>query len=194
MESLHYYSLRKAAEILQEPEEKVLDWIRAGRLKAQFLTNIMDYIITHEDLMKFLKEKKDFGTMKKVLQHRVILVDRDLKVQDVVKLELGRKNVQVRVATTDREVQILIDDFLPDVVAVSLGATTRAIDPVKGALDKAKAAKRYVVLYHTMLEDTYREKTDIQAHVQRLAPNAVVNISRGMSPLVEVIKKAVGVK
>src|SRR5438128_11404392 len=121
MESLHYYSLRKAAAILQEPEERVLEHIRTGRLKAQFLTNIMDYIITHEDLMRFLKDKKDFGTMRKVLTHRVILVDRDLKIQDVVKLDLGRKNVQVRIATTDREVQLLIDEFLPDAVAVNLG-------------------------------------------------------------------------
>ncbi len=194
MESLHYYSLKKAASILQEPEDRVLEYIRTGRLKAQFLTNIMDYIITHEDLMRFLKDKKDFGTMRKVLAHRVILVDRDLKIQDVVKLDLGRKNVQVRVATTDREVGLLIDEFLPDAVAVNLGATTRAVDPIKTALGKAKAARRAVIVYHNLLEDVFKGKAELQQHLQDLQPDFVVSIARGLSPLVEAIKKAVGVK
>lgn len=194
MESLHYYSLKKAASILQEAEEKVLDYIRTGRLKAQFLTNIMDYIITHEDLMRFLKEKKDFGTMRRVLTHRVILVDRDLKIQDVVKLDLGRKNVQVRVATTDREVGLLIDEFLPDAVAVNLGATTRAVDPIKAALEKARAARRTVILYHNWLEEVYQGKADLQEHVKKLQPDFVVTIARGLTPLLDAIKKSVGVK
>lgn len=194
MESLNYYSLKKAASLLQEPEEKVLDYIRSGRLKAQFLTNIMDYIITHEDLMAFLKQKKDFGTMRKVLTHRVIIVDRDLKIQDVCKLDLARKQIQVRIATTDREVQLLVDEFLPDIVAVNLGATTRSVDPIRGALEKARAAKRIVVIYHNYLESTFQEKPDLQAHVKRLAPDYVVNISRGLSPLLDIIKKVLGVK
>jgi hypothetical protein len=194
MESLNYYSLKKAAAILQEPEEKVLDYIRSGRLKAQFLTNIMDYIITHEDLMSFLKQKKDFGTMRKVLTHRVVIVDRDLKIQDVCKLDLARKQIQVRVATTDREVQLLIDDFLPDVLAVNLGATTRTVDPIRGAIEKAKAAKRILIVYHNLLESSLQEKPEIQAHIQRLGPDYTVNISRGLSSLLDTIKKALGVR
>lgn len=194
MESLNYYSLKKAASLLQEPEEKVLDYIRSGRLKAQFLTNIMDYIITHEDLMAFLKQKKDFGTMRKVLTHRVVIVDRDLKIQDVCKLDLARKQIQVRVATTDREVQLLIDEFLPDIVAVNLGATTRTVDPIRGAIEKARAAKRIIVIYHNYLESIFQEKLEVQAHIKKLAPDYVVNISRGLGPLLDIIRKALGVK
>ncbi len=194
MESLHYYNLRKAAELLQESEEKVRDYIQSGRLKAQFLSNLMDYIITQEDLMKFLKNRKDFGAMRKALTHRVVLVDRDLKVQDVVKLELGRKNVQVRVATTDREVQMLLDEFLPDVLAVPFGATTRRTDAIRGAIEKAKAAGRHVIVYHNILEGVFKGKDDAQAAIRDLHPDVVVNVSRGLSPLVEAIRSALGIK
>lgn len=194
VESLHYYNLRKAAELLQESEEKVRDYIQSGRLKAQFLSNLMDYIITQEDMMKFLKDRKDFTKMKKVLTHRVVLVDRDLKVQDLVKLELGRKNVQVRVATTDREVQLLLDDFLPDVLAVPFGATTRRTDAIRGAIEKAKAGGRHVILYHNLLEEAFRKRADVQAAVQELHADAVVNVSRGLSPLVDAIRQALGIK
>lgn len=194
VESLHYYNLRKAAELLQESEEKVRDYIQSGRLKAQFLSNLMDYLITQEDLMKFLKDRKDFKAMRKVLTHRVVLVDRDLKVQDLVRLELGRKNVQVRVATTDREVQLILDEFLPDVLAVPFGATTRRTDAIHGAIEKAKAAGRHVIIYHNMLEEVFRGKADVQTAIRDLKPDAVVNVSRGLSPLVEAIRTALGIK
>ena len=194
MDSLHYYTPRKAAEILKVAEEKVLDHIKSGRLKAQFLTNIMEYMITHEDLMAFLKEKKDFGTMKQVLTHRIILVDRDLKIQDVVKLELGRHNIQVRVGTTDREVGLLLDETLPDAVAIVLGALFRSVDPIQESIKKAQAARRPIILYHSIPEDILKGKQDVQAQIDALQPAAVVNISRNTAPLIEALKKAIGIK
>jgi len=192
--SLHYYSLKQAAEILREPEDRILDYIRSGRVKAQFLTNLMDYIITHEDLMMFLKEKKDFGTMKKVLSYRVVLADRDLQVQDLLKLELGRKNVHVRLATTDREVQLLLADFLPDVVAVPLAATQRAVDPILGGIEKARADRRQVIVYHNLLESVFQSRIDVHVHLQKLRPDVIVNVSQGFTPLMDAIKKGLGLK
>jgi len=124
-----FYTPVQAAQVLGCTEQEVVDYIKSGQLNGQYMANIANYVITHNDLLAFLKATKDFKTIQKILTRRIILVDRDPKVQDIVRMELGRQGFEVRVATTEREVAFLADEIQPDVICVHAAATTRGKGP-----------------------------------------------------------------
>ena len=67
MTTQSFYTPTKAAEMIGCKESEVLEYIKSGQLKASFMSNIANYVITHNDLMSFLKSTRDFKTMQKML-------------------------------------------------------------------------------------------------------------------------------
>jgi PleD family two-component response regulator len=184
MTTQSFYTPNKAAEMIGCREAEVLEYIKSGQLKASFMSNIANYVITHNDLMNFLKSTRDFKTMQKMLTRRVIVVDRDPKVQDIMKMELGRQGFEVKVATTEREVAFLTDEYQPDVICVHLGATTREKEPVRSSLDKArKTCKTYIIVYH-----------NYAAQIKAVNADIVVQTDRGVTPLVDAVRSRFGLR
>jgi hypothetical protein len=189
-----FYTPNKAAEMIGCKESEVLEYIKSGQLKASFMSNIANYVITHNDLMNFLKATRDFKTMQKMLTRRVIIVDRDPKVQDIMRMELGRQGFEVRVATTEREVTFLADEYQPDVICVHLGATTREKEPVRASLGKARAKnKTYIVLYHNYAAHM-TSTPEVAAQIAAVAADVVVNTDRGVTALVDAVRARYGLR
>jgi CheY-like chemotaxis protein len=194
MTTQSFYHPPQAAQIIGCKEEEVVEFIKSGQLKASFLSNIANYVITHADLMAFLKATRDFKTMQKMMTRRVILVDRDPKLQDVMKMELGRQGLEVRVATTEREVSFLTDEYQPDVICVHAGATTREKDPVKASLDRArKTHKCFVILYHNYAPH-FAASPEVAAQLQAVNADQIVALERNASPLVDAVRARFGLK
>jgi PleD family two-component response regulator len=194
MTTQSFYTPNKAAEVIGCKEENVLEYIKTGQLKAQFMANIANYVITYNDLMAFLKATRDFKTMQKMLPRRVIIVDRDPKVQDIMRMELGRQGFEVRVATTEREVAFLTDEYQPDVICVHVGATTREKEPVKASLDRARSVyKTYIVLYHNFASH-FASSPEVAAQLQAVGADILVTTDRGVTPLVDAVRSRFGLK
>ena len=194
MTTQSFYTPDKAAEVLGCKQEAVLQYIKSGQLKAQFMNNIANYVITHNDLMAFLKATRDFKTMQKMLTRRIIIVDRDPKVQDVVKMELGRQGFEVRVATTEREVSFLTNEYQPDVICVHAGATTRVKEPVKACLERARSVyKTYIILYHNYAP-SFATSPQVAAQLKAVNADIVVALDRGATPLVDAVRTRFGLK
>ena len=194
MTTQSFYTPNKAAEMLGCKEAEVLEYIKSGQLKAAFMTNIANYVITHNDLMSFLKATRDFKTMQKMLTRRVIIVDRDPKVQDIMRMELGRQGFEVRVATTEREVAFLADEYQPDVICVHLGATTREKEPVRASLDKARTShKTYIVVYHNYAAHV-ANSPEVAAQIKAVNADTVVTTDRGVTPLVDAVRSRFGLR
>ncbi len=194
MSTQSFYTPAKAAEFIGCAEKDVIDHIKAGRLRASFLDNIANYVITHSDLLDFLKVTRDFKTVVKMLSRRVLVVDRDPKVQDILRMELTRQGCEVRVATSDREINFLAGDYQPDVVCVHLGATTRAESPVKASLERARTVqKSYIILYHNYTAGV-ASAPEVLEQIKAIAPDALVVTDRGMSPLIDAIRTRLGLK
>ena len=189
-----FYTPTKAAEMLGCKESEIIEFIKSGQLKAAFMANIANYVITHNDLMAFVKVTRNFKTMQKMLTRRVVIIDRDPKVHDIMRMELGRQGFEVKVATTEREVAFLSDEYQPDVICVHLGATTREKDPVKASLAKARAQyKTYIILYHSYAPHI-AAGAEITAQVAAVNADIVVVLERGVSPLVEAVRSRFGLK
>ena len=194
MTTQSFYTPTKAAEMIGCKEAEVLEYIKSGQLKASFMNNIANYVITHNDLMNFLKATRDFKTMQKMLTRRVIVVDRDPKVQDIMKMELGRQGFEVKVATTEREVAFLTDEYQPDVICVHLGATTREKEPVRASLDRAKQqCKTYIVVYHNYAAHV-ASTPEMSAQIKAVNADVVVQTDRGVTALVDAVRSRFGLR
>jgi hypothetical protein len=194
MTTQSFYTPTKAAEMIGCKESEVLEYIKSGQLKASFMNNIANYVITHNDLMNFLKATRDFKTMQKMLTRKVIVVDRDPKVQDIMRMELGRQGFEVRVATTEREVAFLTEEYQPDVICVHLGATTREKEPVRASLDKARSAhKCYIVVYHNYASHV-AASPEMSAQIKAVNADVVVQTDRGVTPLVDAVRSRFGLR
>jgi hypothetical protein len=194
MTTQSFYTPNKAAEMIGCREAEVLEYIKSGQLKASFMSNIANYVITHNDLMSFLKSTRDFKTMQKMLTRRVIVVDRDPKVQDIMKMELGRQGFEVKVATTEREVAFLTDEYQPDVICVHLGATTREKEPVRSSLDRArKTCKTFIIVYHNYAAHM-AGAPEMSAQIKAVNADVVVQTDRGVTPLVEAVRSRFGLR
>jgi hypothetical protein len=189
-----FYTPTQAAQVLGCKEEEVREYIKSGQLKAAYMENIANYVITYNDLMAFLKATRDFKTMQKILTRRVILVDRDPKVQDVFRMELGRQGFEVRVATTEREVAFLTDELQPDVICVHAGATTRERDPVKASLARAqKTFKSYIILYHNYAAH-FSSSPEVAEKLKSVNADAIVVCDRSIAPLMDAVRARFGLK
>jgi hypothetical protein len=189
-----FYTPNKAAEVLGCKEEQVLQYIKSGQLKAAFMNNIANYVITHNDLMAFLKATRDFKTMQKMLTRRIIIVDRDPKVHDIMKMELGRQGFEVRVATTEREVAFLCAEYQPDVICVHAGATTRQKEPVKASLERARSVyKTYIILYHNFAP-AFANSPEVSSQLKAVNADMVVALERGVTALLDAVRTRFGIK
>jgi len=194
MSTQSFYTPSQAAGVLGCKEEDVLNHIKTGQLKAAFMANIANYVISYNDLMSFIKATKDFKSIQKMVSRRIVIVDRDPKVQDIMKMELGRQGFEIKVATTDREVSFLTDEIQPDVICVHAGATTREKEPVKASLARARAVNRtFILLYHNYAA-SIANSPEFQAKIKAINPDQIVVLDRGVTPLVDAVRSRYGLK
>lgn len=194
MSTQSFYTPSQAAGVLGCKEEDVLNHIKSGQLKASFMSNIANYVISYNDLMAFIKATKDFKSIQKMVSRRIVVVDRDPKVQDIMKMELGRQGFDIKIATTEREVSFLVDEIKPDVICVHAGATTREKEPVKASLERARAACRsYIVLYHNYAASV-ANSPEFLAKMKTIGPDQIVVLERGVTPLVDAVRARYGLK
>jgi hypothetical protein len=70
---------------------------------------------------------------KKIMQHKVLVVDRDTNTTFILKSELERSGkVQVKVATSTRDIELSLDATVPDIMTMHFGVTQRAQDEPPG--------------------------------------------------------------
>lgn len=189
-----FYTPSQAAGVLGCKEQDVLNHIKNGALKASFMSNIANYVISYNDLMTFIKATKDFKSIQKMVSRRIVIVDRDPKVQDIMKMELGRQGFEIKVATTDREVSFLTDEIQPDVICVHAGATTREKEPVKASLARARSVNRtFILLYHNYAA-SIANSPEFQAKIKAINPDQIVVLDRGVTPLVDAVRSRYGLK
>lgn len=171
-----------------------MSYIKSGQLKASMLHNAAIHMITHVDMLEFLKVTKNFKAIQGLIKPRLIIVDRNPRVQDLVQLDLGRQGCEVKVATSDREVSFLANEFLPDIICVPLGATQRAQDPVKASLQRAREARNtYIIIYHDFAPEVV-DSAEIQAQIASVQPDLVVSIRGGVAALLDAVKAQLGIK
>ena len=124
MPAANFYTVNQVASIAEISEADVLKYIKDGSLRAQFNQGNMSYLVLQDDLLTFLREKRLTAQIQKIMQQRVLVVDRDTNTTFILKSELERSGkIQVKVATSTRDVELSLDANVPDVLTTHFGVT-----------------------------------------------------------------------
>lgn len=183
-----FYTLDQAAATLRMPPEELAAAIKSGRLKANFLGNLGTYMIARDDLMNFMKSKKDWKGLRKELRPRVLIVDRDSETTTLLQTELeSGLDVDARLATSEGDIFTLLDQYVPDLIAIHIGATLRRRDQIREALTKAKAKHAKLIVYHRYGAEFLEAAADMREHIESLQADAIVALGTKVRPLVDKI-------
>ena len=196
MPATTFYTVNQVASIAELSESDVLNYIKAGELRASFNQGNMSYLILQDDLLSFLREKRLTNQIQKIMQHKVLVVDRDTNTTFILKSELERGGkVQVKVATSTRDIELSLDSNVPDVMTMHFAVTQRSQDNLEGVLKRCRMTRpTKLVLYHDAPEQMIPTMPDVQKIVTSLQVDAVVSVSRGFRPLVNKIEEILGLE
>jgi len=192
----NFYTVSQVSSITELSEADVLRYIKDGTLRAQFNQGNMSYLVLQDDLLTFLRDQKMNVQIQKIMLHRVLVVDRDTNTTFILKSELERSGkVQVKVATSTRDVELSLDANVPDVMTMHFAVTQRAQDNLEGVLKRCRMTRpTKLVLYHEAPEQMIPTMPDVQKIVTSLQVDAVVSVSRGFRPLVNKIEEILGLE
>lgn len=189
-----FFTIEKTAQVTGIPIKDIERHIQMGEIVATFMDNLGSHIIKQPDLIRFLKKQKKWLLIRKVIGSRVLVVDRDEGIQDIIKAELTRSGAEVRVATTENEIKKDIEDFLPEIIAVPIEALQRAVEPLGPSLSRAKEeCQSRIVLYYkspTLIE----LRQDVKGLVDSLGAVETLSISSGTGLLVSTLRKQLGLR
>jgi hypothetical protein len=196
MPASNFYTVNQVASIAELPEAEVLRFIKDGSLRAQFNQGNMSYLILQDDLLTFLRENRLTNQIQKIMLHKVLVVDRDTNTTFILKNELERSGkVQVKVATSTRDIELSIDANVPDILTTHFAVTQRSQDNLEGVLKRCRLTRpTKLVLYHEAPEQMIPTMPDVQKIVTSLQVDAVVSVSRGYRPLVNKIEELLGLE
>ncbi|HKS16303.1 MAG TPA: helix-turn-helix domain-containing protein [Planctomycetota bacterium] len=196
MPASNFYTVNQVASIAEISEADVLRYIKDGALRANFNQGNMSYLVLQDDLLSFLREHRINDQIQKIMQHKVLVVDRDTNTTFILKSDLERsKKIQVKVATSTRDIELSLDANVPDIMTMHFAVTQRAQDNLEGVLKRCRMTRpTKLVLYHEAPEQMIPTMPDVQKIVTSLQVDAVVSVSRGFRPLVNKIEEILGVE
>jgi hypothetical protein len=196
MPASNFYTVSQVADIAELPEADVLKYIKDGSLVAQFNQGNMSYLVLQDDLLSFLREHRLNDQIRKIMQLKVLVMDRDTNTTFILKNELERSGkVQVKVATSTRDIELSLDANVPDVMTTHFAVTQRSQDNLEGVLKRCRQTRpTKLVLYHEAPEQMIPTMPDVQKIVTSLQVDAVVSVSRGFRPLVNKIEELLGLE
>ncbi|MBI2930538.1 MAG: hypothetical protein HYY16_02710 [Planctomycetes bacterium] len=190
------YTLAQAAQILEMPEPQVLGFIESNQLTAEFNQGLMSFMIQQDQLLEFMKSRKMFAQMQKIMMSRVLVCDRDTQLQFLLRTELERGGkVAVKIATTSKEVEIAVSEHLPDLLVMHVAAVQRATDNLEAVLRHARESRPIrLILYHNEPEIIADTREDLQRLRAQLNVDALVSIAAGTRKLLATIEELLGIR
>jgi hypothetical protein len=191
-----FYTVKQAAELMEMPEPQVEGFVQQKLLAANFIHNIMTYVITHDDLVAFMKDRKLWKQLQKVMVSRVLLCDRDQKATFILKNELERGGkCQVRIATSSKDAAMIIDEWMPDLLVMHLAAVQRETDSLAGVLRRARESRPLkIVIYHNQPDALVKDKEDVQRIIEYLNVDSLVSVAAGTRGLLTTMMEMLGLR
>lgn len=184
------YTLSQAAAVLETTVDRVVDLVKAGRLRARLRENLGTYLISRDALMCYIKEERDWGRLRRELRPRVLLVDRDIRFSLLIRAELERGlDMDTCFATSGSDVETVVQQNVPDLVAIHVGATLRHRDQVRHALESARRRHARLAVYYPGSPDLITADSIAWRHIAALNADAVVSVCTSVRPLVEAIRR-----
>ncbi len=190
-----FFTVQQASKICELPEPAMQQYIQSGELIASFNQAAMNYLILQDDLIAFMKGRKMFAQMQKLLVHRVLVVDRDQNTTFILKTELERGGkVMVRIATSTKDVELSLDANVPDVMTMHLAAVQRQQDNLAGVLRRCRETRpTKLILYHNQPDVLVKNDEATQKLVNYLKVDALVSVASGNKALIMKIEEALGI-
>lgn len=196
MTTLSHYTLEYAAKIAGTNAQDIQRAIEKGELKARPMQNSLSYMIARDDLLAWLKKRKNWKAIQRSVRPRVLLVDRDQELTSLVRIDLQRGDrCEVSVATTADDLFRLGDAALPDVIAVCLPALLRDSGTVRDAIHRARArCHSKVLVYYRGVEGSVEGRPEVDALLKELAPDQLLAMPGPAQRLLDCLLDMAGIR
>lgn len=183
----NFLTIRQAAAFIGRTPEEVRDLILRGDLRGREMSNTGGTMVPREDLVAFLKSRKEWTKFKKTIQPKVIIMEPDFNKALMMKGTLERtKGIRVRIAADVGTLQRELEKSGADLIAVLLMDEEPLGDELVAALKAARAANQTrVMVYHQKGEDLLTRKPDIALQFNTIPVDAVMAYSARLQPVIE---------
>ena len=191
------FTLGKASKMCGVSETDLADAIKDRRLNAQYVQPTLSYMVTQDDLMAYLKARKDWKGLQKVVRPRVVLLDREQDLTSIVRIQLKRDDkVELSVVTSPEDFLRLSEVTLPDLVAVCLPALMRGEGSVVyDAVARIRRQSRlYLIVYFRGEAGYLAAHPEVEQTLGPLAPDAILPLTGPVAPLIRKIYELAGVR
>lgn len=190
-----FYTVEKTATMTGIPKSDIERYISLGEISAAYMDNLGAYIIRLPDLVRFLKKQKKWPLIRKIIGSRILVADRDLKIQEIIRADLNRAGVvEVRVATTEQEIKRDVEDFLPEIIVVPMEAFLRQTDSIGSSILQAKeeCQSRIILYFKGMVPPELSDAA--KQLVDSLQADETFSISTGVNVLTSTLRKHLGLR
>lgn len=155
------------------------------------MANTGGYMIAREQLVLFLKGRKEWTKFKKSAQPKAIIVEPDFNKGLMIKAELERGTpVRVACVAGAKDLAKELEKSGADIIAVHL-MDELALDPETAALLKKAHDEQEarLVIFHQKGADLLERKPEIKRQFEELAVTAVVFFTVRLQPVMDKIKE-----
>lgn len=183
----NFLTIRQAAAFLGRSPEDVRDLIAAGDLRGREMSNTGGMMIPREDLVAFLKSRKEWTKFKKTIQPKAIVMEPDFNKALMMKGTLERtKGVRVRVAADLGTLKRELEKSGADLIAVLLMDEAPLDEELAAALQKARQENQTrVLVYHQKGDDLLDRKPEIKLQFSMIPVDVVVSYSARLQPVID---------
>lgn len=183
----NFLTLRQAAAFLGRSPEEVGDLIARGELRGREMSNTGGTMIPREDLVAFLKSRKEWTKFKKTIQPKAIVMEPDFNKALMMKGTLERtKGVRVRVAADLGTLRRELEKSGADLIAVLLMDEAPLDEELAAALQSArKENQTRVLVYHQKGDDLLDRKPEIKLQFEMIPVDVVVSYSARLQPVID---------
>lgn len=162
--SKSYLRISEVAEIINVDRSTIFRWIEKGYLQSSKFPS-GTYRISKQDLQDFIKTYK-----KKEQFHRIIVIDDDLMILEIMKemLESIEPTIEVKTCENELEALMIIGDLKPDMIFIDY--KLKDVDGITVATrirENEKFKDVPIVLVSGVIDDVEYKKFGLKAFIRK---------------------------
>lgn len=165
--------------------------ISSGQIQATHMANTGGYMISREQLVLYLKSRKEWTKFKKSVQPKAIVVEPDFNKGLMIKAELERgASARAVCVPGAKDLAKELEKSGADIIALHLMDELALDAETTALLQKARQEhEARLVIFHQKGADLLDRKPEIKKQFEELGVTAVVFFTVRLQPVMDKIKE-----
>ena len=180
------YSLSEAARVAGVSEDELRCAIKDGLLRAQFLQNTGEYMLSADDMTDYMKRSRKATMPSAPPKKKVLIIDDEINFANIMKLELERDpRIEAKFATWGKDGVLMAESYSPDLCLIDFMLPDITGDEVLVALHKHRQLRNTkMVVYSAHTRDAIKDHPNLEERLSQLGADEFLSKSAGMRALI----------